>query len=170
MNYDLGESMSLPVIDISFLINQINALVIIPNPTGFTKAAINYAKNESKTFPDLYISTNRKGALNAEWIDEKSDHKKAITAHIDTLGAVVKEIKPNGRVKLSRIGSYSWNTIKVDVYPFYGSDEEAYWRTGGDVAISLVGPGVDASHNYERTHLDALIATTKWILAYGLEE
>jgi len=25
---------------------------------------------------------------------------------------------------------------------------------------------VDASHNYERTHMDALVGTTKWVLAY----
>jgi putative aminopeptidase FrvX len=57
---------------------------------------------------------------------------------------------------------------KVDVYPHYGSDGEAYWRAGGDVAVALIGPGVDASHNYERTHLEALTATTQWVLAYLL--
>jgi putative aminopeptidase FrvX len=29
---------------------------------------------------------------------------------------------------------------------------------------------VDASHNYERTHLEALLATTQWIVAYLLSE
>jgi putative aminopeptidase FrvX len=57
---------------------------------------------------------------------------------------------------------------KIDIYPYYGSDGEAYWRAGGDVAVALIGPGVDASHNYERTHLDALLATTQWVLAYLL--
>ncbi|MFN2196117.1 MAG: M20/M25/M40 family metallo-hydrolase, partial [Anaerolineales bacterium] len=57
---------------------------------------------------------------------------------------------------------------KVDVYPFYGSDGEAFWRAGGDLAVALIGPGVDASHNYERTHMEALVATTQWILAYLL--
>jgi putative aminopeptidase FrvX len=57
---------------------------------------------------------------------------------------------------------------KVDIYPFYGSDGEAYWRAGGDVRVALIGPGVDASHNYERTHMDALLATTRLILAYLL--
>jgi putative aminopeptidase FrvX len=57
---------------------------------------------------------------------------------------------------------------QVDIYPYYGSDGEAYWRAGGDVAVALMGPGVDASHNYERTHKDTLLATTHWILAYLL--
>lgn len=59
---------------------------------------------------------------------------------------------------------------KVDIYPYYGSDGEAFWRAGGDVAVALIGPGVDASHNYERTHTEALAATTNWILAYLLSE
>jgi putative aminopeptidase FrvX len=58
---------------------------------------------------------------------------------------------------------------KVDIYPFYGSDGEAFWRAGGDVAVALIGPGVDASHNYERTHLEGLTGTTQWVAAYLLE-
>jgi putative aminopeptidase FrvX len=58
---------------------------------------------------------------------------------------------------------------KTDVYPFYGSDGEAFWRAGGDVALALIGPGIDASHNYERAHMDGLNATTNWILAYLLD-
>ncbi|MEJ2012369.1 MAG: M42 family metallopeptidase [Anaerolineales bacterium] len=57
---------------------------------------------------------------------------------------------------------------RVDTYPYYGSDGEAYWRAGGDVALALIGPGVDASHNYERTHREALEGTTRLILAYLL--
>ena len=57
---------------------------------------------------------------------------------------------------------------KVDIYPYYGSDGEAFWRAGGNVAVALIGPGVDASHSYERTHTEALEATTRWCLAYML--
>lgn len=57
---------------------------------------------------------------------------------------------------------------KIDIYPYYGSDGEAAWRAGADLAVALIGPGVDASHNYERTHTEALEATTRWLLAYLL--
>jgi len=57
---------------------------------------------------------------------------------------------------------------KADIYPYYSSDGAAFWRSGGDVAVALIGPGVDASHNYERTHTEALLATTNWLLAYLL--
>jgi len=55
---------------------------------------------------------------------------------------------------------------RVDVYPYYGSDGEAYWRAGGDVRVGLIGPGVDASHHYERTHRDSLEQTARLIAAY----
>jgi putative aminopeptidase FrvX len=59
---------------------------------------------------------------------------------------------------------------KVDVYPYYQSDGEAWWRAGADAQVALIGPGVDASHNYERTHTEALVATTKWVMAYLLDK
>jgi putative aminopeptidase FrvX len=57
---------------------------------------------------------------------------------------------------------------KLDIYPFYGSDGEAAWRAGADVMVGLAGPGVDASHSYERTHKDSLIATTRLLVEFML--
>jgi putative aminopeptidase FrvX len=72
--------------------------------------------------------------------------------------------------KLRAIAEKNNIPYKTDVYPFYGSDGEAFWRAGGDVAMSLIGPGIDASHNYERAHMDGLNAATNWIMAYLLEK
>ncbi len=58
----------------------------------------------------------------------------------------------------------------TDIYPYYGSDGESLWRAGGDVRVGLIGPGVDASHHYERTHRDALDNTAKLLLAYLLAD
>ena len=71
--------------------------------------------------------------------------------------------------KLCALAEKHGIAYKTDVYPFYGSDGEAFWRAGGDVALALIGPGIDASHNYERAHMDGLNATTNWILAYLLD-
>jgi putative aminopeptidase FrvX len=71
--------------------------------------------------------------------------------------------------KLRRLAKIYDIPHKIDIYPNYGSDGEAFWRAGGDVAVALIGPGVDASHNYERTHIAALEATTNWVVAYLLD-
>ena len=70
--------------------------------------------------------------------------------------------------RLRALGDEKGIPYKVDIYPYYGSDGEAFWRAGADVAVALIGPGVDASHSCERTHLEALLATTRWIIAYVL--
>jgi putative aminopeptidase FrvX len=56
----------------------------------------------------------------------------------------------------------------VDTYPFYGSDAAASLRMGLDVRHALVGPGVDASHAVERTHLDGIEATSRLLSLYSL--
>ena len=54
----------------------------------------------------------------------------------------------------------------VDVYPFYGSDVEATLRGGYDIRHGLIGPGVFASHGYERSHIDGVYNTLKVICGY----
>ncbi len=54
----------------------------------------------------------------------------------------------------------------VDIYPRYGSDVEATLSAGYDIKHGLIGPGVFASHGYERTHADALLATLSLLTHY----
>ena len=54
----------------------------------------------------------------------------------------------------------------VDVYPFYGSDVEATLRSGVDIRHGLIGPGVYASHGYERSHMDGVLNTLKVLCGY----
>jgi len=54
----------------------------------------------------------------------------------------------------------------VDIYNFYGSDVEVTLKAGYDVRHALIGPGVYASHGYERTHVDGLVATFDLIKNY----
>ena len=347
----------LPEIDTPFLLDFLTKLLNTPSPTGLAEPAIELTEKTLGAFPALKLARTRKGALLTTWTGERDDSPRALTAHADTLGAMVKEVKSNGRLKLSQIGGYPWNTIegegctvftragrqvrgsilltkasshvfgkeveelkraadtlevrldarsgsmqetldlgigigdfvafdprleinagfvrsrhlddkacvaclvaavkalydakknpartahflisnyeevghgaaagipadveellvvdmaavgegqnsdelhaslcvkdsggpyhhglsdrlralaekyaipyKVDIYPNYNSDGKAFWAAGGDVAVALIGPGVDASHSYERTHTEALVATTRWVLAYLLEE
>ena len=356
MNMNVENDMTtLPKIDSAFLTIFLVDLLNTPSPTGNTEPAIGFVEQTLMKFPGLTLSRTRKGALVARWEGRQNDSPRAFTAHVDTLGAMVKEIKPSGRLKLTRIGGLLLNGVetegcwvltsngkrlrgsylfadssvhvhgvkvnetqrsednmevrldsrttsadetralgvqvgdyvvfdprvevtegfirsrflddkacvacvvaaikalhdaglqpqqtsyfhisnyeevghgasagipdevhellavdmaavgtgqesdefhatlctkdsngpyhhefsnklrslasqydipyKTDIYPYYGSDGEAFWRAGGDVAVALIGPGVDASHNYERTHTDALVATTQWLLAYLL--
>ena len=54
----------------------------------------------------------------------------------------------------------------LDVYPHYGSDVEATLRAGFDIRHGLIGPGVYASHGYERSHLDGVEHTLRVLKGY----
>lgn len=54
----------------------------------------------------------------------------------------------------------------IDVYPHYGSDVETTLRAGYDIRHGLIGPGVYASHNYERSHMDGVRNTFELLNAY----
>lgn len=56
----------------------------------------------------------------------------------------------------------------LDVYPHYGSDVEATLRGGADIRHGLIGPGVFASHGYERSHMDGVFSTLKVLEGYIL--
>ncbi|MGL6105280.1 M42 family metallopeptidase [Romboutsia sp.] len=55
---------------------------------------------------------------------------------------------------------------KLDIYPNYGSDATAALKAGLDAKFALIGPGVFASHGYERTHIKSIIETIKLIVEY----
>ena len=77
-------------------------------------------------------------------------------------------------------GPYSYEIVKrlieaakktgadyaVDIYPHYGSDVEATLDAGYDLKHGLIGPGVYASHGYERSHRDGAENTLRLIIGY----
>jgi putative aminopeptidase FrvX len=71
--------------------------------------------------------------------------------------------------KLRRLAAEYDIPVKTDIYPYYSSDGSAYWRAGGGARVGLIGPGVDASHAYERTHQDSLKDTTHLMIRYLID-
>ena len=74
--------------------------------------------------------------------------------HYDVVTGLVKAAKDND-IK-----------YKLDIYPHYGSDVEATLRAGYDIKHGLIGPGVFASHGYERSHIDGVENTLKLLISY----
>ena len=60
------------------------------------------------------------------------------------------------------------NNIKhhAAVFTHYGSDGSVALLSAHDLKVGLIGPGVSASHGYERTHIDGLLNTTKLLMAF----
>lgn len=94
-----------------YLIENLEKLLKIPSPTGNTEKAIKFVEEK---FLELGISTRKttKGALIATVEGVNKDREVTLSAHVDTLGAMVKEIKGNGRLKITQLGGYVWNTVE----------------------------------------------------------
>lgn len=70
------------------------------------------------------------------------------------------------RSRLVKLAKEVGAAYKVDIYPFYGSDGGTALRAGRNIKVGLIGPGVYASHSYERTHVDSISNTAKLLIAY----
>jgi peptidase M42 family hydrolase len=68
--------------------------------------------------------------------------------------------------KLEQLAKQENLSYVRDVFRFYFSDCAAALQAGNDVRHALIGFGTDASHSYERTHIDALIGICQLLGAY----
>lgn len=98
-------------IDAEYLKATLLELLAIPSPTGLTDEIVHYTGSRLDAMGVSYELT-RRGTIRAllpRNIPErrKSSPACAIVAHLDTLGAMVREIKPNGRLALIPVGTWS---------------------------------------------------------------
>ncbi|PFN97801.1 peptidase M42 [Bacillus sp. AFS076308] len=86
-------------------------LVSIPSPSGNTNEVVTFVE---KFLKELQVDTyrNRKGGLIATIEGQDKSKHRMLTAHVDTLGAMVKEVKANGRLKIDLIGGFRYNSIE----------------------------------------------------------
>ncbi|OCA81707.1 peptidase M42 [Bacillus sp. FJAT-27225] len=103
-------------------------LVSIPSPTGNTEKAIAYVE---AFLGDLGVEMkrNRKGGLIATLPGKNNNRHRMLTAHLDTLGAMVKEIKPSGRLKIDLIGGFAFNSIEGEYCTIETSSGKTYSGT-----------------------------------------
>ena len=104
---------ALPSVDGQYMLDATADLCRIPSPTGYTRAAVDWVADRL-TGLGLDVRRTNKGGLVATF-KEAGDREaggRVLSAHVDTLGAMVKEIKSNGRLKLTAIGGYDWSTVE----------------------------------------------------------
>lgn len=98
-------------VDLKYILDKTVELLEVPSPVGYTHLAIEWVKKELDKLGLEYKMT-KKGALTTFIKGEDSNYKKMISAHVDTLGAVVKKIKNNGRLEITNTGGYAWGSVE----------------------------------------------------------
>lgn len=93
-------------IDVAYLKSILLGLLAIPSPSGYTDNVVHFAGEELKRL-GIPFEVTRRGAIRATIKGKSHSPARAIVAHLDTLGAMVKNLKTNGRLEVTPIGTWS---------------------------------------------------------------
>ncbi|MDX1485196.1 MAG: M20/M25/M40 family metallo-hydrolase, partial [Alphaproteobacteria bacterium] len=93
-------------IDSSFILTTLDALLSIPSPSGMTDEAVAYVCHQLREL-DIPFEITRLGAIRADIAGRQYSPDRAIACHLDTLGAMVKAYRENGRLEVVPIGTWS---------------------------------------------------------------
>lgn len=120
----------LPMIAVDQMVDLLVELLNIPSPTGDTDRAIAFLQQRfAADFPQLETQITPKGVLVGRWPGQASDRPRALTAHVDTLGAMVRKIKENGRLQMTQLGGWSWTSVEGEGVTIFASSGETYRGT-----------------------------------------
>lgn len=110
------------------IIEILGQLVSIPSPSGYTSDVIRFCENLLRS-QGIHTEKNAKGALIATIKGENQEKHRLLTAHLDTLGAMVKEIKSDGRLSLSMIGGFRWNSVEGEYCTIHTANDQSFSGT-----------------------------------------
>lgn len=160
-------------IDFDYMVSAFAALANIPSPTGSTAKVIEWVGCELEKLGVSFVKTN-KGAILATLQGKNDDKHRLLTAHVDTLGAMVKEVKSNGRLRLSMIGGFSWNAVEGEYCQIETSSGKSYTGTILTTKASVHVYGREAE-KMERTdklmevRIDEVVSSKEDVLALGIQ-
>ncbi|HED31577.1 MAG TPA: osmoprotectant NAGGN system M42 family peptidase [Prosthecochloris aestuarii] len=92
-------------IDNDYLQATLLKLLDIPSPTGYTDRIVHFVGRELESM-GVPFELTRRGAIRATLKGEQPLLDRAIVVHLDTIGAMVRELKPNGRLGIAMIGHW----------------------------------------------------------------
>ncbi|KGX90866.1 aminopeptidase [Pontibacillus halophilus JSM 076056 = DSM 19796] len=164
--------MNHPVAHTSEIVAILKDLVHIPSPSGYTEEAIQYCERH---FEELGVATRRtnKGALLATIEGKREDKHRLLTAHVDTLGAMVKAIKPSGALQLSMIGGFKWNSVEGEYCSVHTANGSTISGTilMHQTSVHVYKGAGDAKRNEDNmeVRLDAEVHSEKDVRDLGIE-
>ncbi len=93
-------------IDLDYTKTILSELLAIPSPSGFTDEAVRYTCKELDRLGIPYEIT-RRGGIRADLKGDIGSPDRSIVSHLDTIGAMVKGLKKNGRLEVVPVGHWS---------------------------------------------------------------
>jgi peptidase M42 family hydrolase len=96
----------LPQPDLNYLQRVLLEMLAIPSPTGFTDTIVRYVAERLEEI-GIPFEMTRRGTIRATLAGRRNSPDRAVSAHLDTIGAIVREIKDSGRPALAPVGCWS---------------------------------------------------------------
>ena len=127
-----------------YLHTILTEILTTPSPSGFTHNIISLIK---KSVEDLGYSVilSKKGAATITLPGSDSSKIIGLSAHVDTLGAMVRSITNKGTLKITPIGGFLYQSIENEYCQIITRDEKIYTGT-----ILCVEPSVHVFRDIQK--------------------
>lgn len=155
---------------IDYIINTLEALVNIPSPSGYTKQVMEYVKTEAEGF-GYSAEYSCKGGLIIS-VKGKSSETLGLSAHVYTLGAMVRSIDSEGTLKFTLVGGYTMHSVEGAYCKIHTRDGREY--TGTILIKSSSVHSYDDARTMERSdrnmlvRIDEPVKSKEDVLALGI--
>lgn len=154
------------------ILKYLEKYLAIASPTGYTHRAIDELTLDFDRLGLDYYKNNKGGLISS--LEGKNNEKAiCISAHVDTLGAMVKNIESDGTIRYNKIGGGAWSAVE-------GENCNILTRSGKSFRGSFI-PDMAATHifgqakgNSERSYenmairLDERVSRKDDLLALGI--
>ncbi len=153
------------------LLQIINELVSIPSPSGYTERIMSHMADQLDKIGIVNVK-NRKGAIIATVPGKNDKEHRFVTAHVDTLGAMVKEIKGDGRLRLTKIGGSRWAHVEGEYCKIFTTEGGTYTGTilMHQTSVHVYKDASTAERNQKNmeVRLDAKVTTADDVKKLGI--
>lgn len=98
---------------VDYMVEETKKILAIDSPSGYTKQVAEYVMGEYRALgyePQLTV----KGGILVSLGGKNKEDAVMLEAHIDTLGGMVREIRGDGRLKISPIGGMNANNAEAE--------------------------------------------------------
>lgn len=155
---------------IEYIVKTIETLVNIPSPSGFTKEVMAFVKSEAEGY-GYSCEASHKGGLIIS-VEGKSEETLGLSAHVDTLGAMVRSVAAEGFLKFSLVGGFTMQSIEGSYCKIHTRDGRVY--TGTILAKSPSVHSYDDAKTLDRNErnmeirIDEIVKSKEDVLALGI--
>lgn len=127
---------------LDYVLDQLQKLLSIDSPSGFTEKVTDYLTEEYTRLGYAPHKTKKGGVI----VEVGGEGNPVLTmAHVDTLGAMVAEIKSNGTLRLTKVGGLNANNVETENCRIYTLDGRVY-----DGTIQLADASIHVNDEYQK--------------------